>query len=292
VILATDPDCDRMGTAAPLSKDRKGPWATFTGNQLGALLADYVCEQKKKASGLTKEHYLVTTLVTTQMIRRIGQSYGVTTYDNLHVGFKWIAQQIDVAGPEKFLFGTEESHGFLVGTHVRDKDAAVACMLMAELAAQVKASGKTLHEKLDSLYWQHGYHGEQLLNVTMTGSAGMARMQTLMQNFRTAPPIMLGGLAVTHVRDYKQLVDTHLANAKPLSTAKLDAPAGDMVILDLAESGNYIAVRPSGTEPKVKFYMFTFVPAEQLANLEQTKQAMKERLAKFEGDLKAYAERA
>lgn len=292
VILATDPDCDRMGCAAPLSKDRKGPWGTFTGNQLGALLADYICEHKKKAGGLTKEHYMVTTLVTTQMIRRIGQSYGVTTYDNLHVGFKWIAQQIDAAGPEKFLFGTEESHGFLVGTHVRDKDAAVACMLMAELAAQVKASGKTLHEKLDSLYWQHGYHGEQLLNVTMTGSAGMARMQTLMQNFRTSPPIMLGGLAVTHVRDYKQLTDTHLANAKPLSTAKLDAPPGDMVILDLAESGNYIAVRPSGTEPKVKFYMFTYVPAEQLANLEQTKQAMKERLAKFEGDLKAYAERA
>lgn len=292
VILATDPDCDRMGCAAPLAKDRKGPWATFTGNQLGALLADYVCEQKKKAGGLTKEHYLVTTLVTTKMIRRIGDSYGVTTFDNLHVGFKWIAQQIDAAGPEKFLYGTEESHGFLVGTHVRDKDAAVACMLMAELAAQVKSAGKTLHERLDSLYWQHGYHGEQLLNVTMTGSAGMARMQTLMQNFRTAPPIMLGGLAVTHVRDYKQLTDTHLANAKPLATTKLDAPPGDMVILDLAESGNYIAVRPSGTEPKVKFYMFTYVPAEQLANLEQTKQAMKERLAKLEGDLKVYAERA
>ena len=293
VILATDPDCDRMGCAAPLSvrrgspavrhgspdpaetPDRRSPWATFTGNQLGALLADYVCEQRKKAGSLTKEHYLVTTLVTTQMIRRIGDSYGVKTFDNLHVGFKWIAQQIDAAGPEKFLFGTEESHGFLVGTHVRDKDAAVACMLMAELAAQVKASGKTLHEKLDSLYWQHGYHGEQLLNVTMTGSAGMARMQTLMQNFRTSPPTSLGGLAVKQVRDYANLT-----------------PKGDMVILDLAESDNYIAVRPSGTEPKVKFYMFTYVPAEQLANLGQTKQAMKERLAKFEGDLKAYAERA
>jgi phosphomannomutase len=292
IILATDPDCDRMGCAAPLASDRTGPWGTFNGNQLGALLADYVCEQKKKTSGLSKEHFLVTTLVTTKMVRRIGDSYGVKTFDNLHVGFKWIAQQVDTAGPEKFLFGTEESHGFLVGTHVRDKDAAVACMLMAELAAQVKATGKTLHEKLDSLYWQHGYHGEQLLNVTMTGSAGMARMTALMQNFRTAPPIMLGGLAVTQVRDYQRLVVTHLPSAKPQSTAKLDAPQGDMVILDLAETGNYIAVRPSGTEPKVKFYMFTYVPAEQLANLEQTKQAMQERMAKLEGDLKAYAERA
>src|SRR5678809_91802 len=103
---------------------------------------------------------------------------------------------------------------------------------------------------------------------------------------------MLGGLAVTHVRDYKQLTDTHLANAKPLSTAKLDAPPGDMVILDLAESGNYIAVRPSGTEPKVKFYMFTYVPAEQLANLNATKEDMKQRLTRFETELKAYADRA
>jgi phosphomannomutase len=303
LILATDPDCDRMGCAAPLSvrrgsegpaetPDRRSPWATFTGNQLGALLADYVCEQKKKAGGLTKEHYLVTTLVTTQMIRRIGDSYGVTTFDNLHVGFKWIAQQMDAAGPDKFLFGTEESHGFLVGTHVRDKDAAVACMLMAELAAQVKAKGKTLHEKLDSLYWQHGYHGEQLLNVTMTGSAGMARMQTLMQNFRTAPPTSLAGISVSAVRDYANLTITRLISGKPEPPARLDAPKGDMVILDLAESGNYIAVRPSGTEPKVKFYMFTYVPAEQLANLEQTKQSMNERLAKFEADLKAYSERA
>jgi phosphoglucomutase/phosphomannomutase len=120
----------------------------------------------------------------------------------------------------------------------------------------------------------------------------MTRMLALMQNFRTAPPIMLGGMSVTHVRDYKQLTITHLANASPKSVAKFDAPPTDMVILDLSESGNYIAVRPSGTEPKVKFYMFTYVPAEQLANLEQTKAAMKQRMATLEGDLKAYAERA
>jgi phosphoglucomutase/phosphomannomutase len=281
-----------MGCAAPLSKDRKGSWATFTGNQLGALLADYACEQKKKAGGLTKEHYLVTTLVTTKMIRRIGESYGVTTFDNLHVGFKWIAQQMDAAGPDKFLFGAEESHGFLVGTHVRDKDAAVACMLMAELAAQVKATGKSLHEKLDALYWQHGYHGEQLLNVTMSGSAGMARMQALMQNFRTSPPSMLGGISVGQVRDYLNRTTTRYGGGKALAPSKLDAPKGDMVILDLVEAGNYVAVRPSGTEPKVKFYMFTYVPAEQLASLDQTKQEMTERLAKFEEDLKEYAEKA
>jgi phosphoglucomutase/phosphomannomutase len=165
-------------------------------------------------------------------------------------------------------------------------------MLMAELAAQVKATGKTLHERLDSLYWQHGYHGEQLLNVTMTGSAGMARMKTLMQNFRTAPPASLGGVSVDAVRDYAALTTSKLSGGKPQSPTRLDAPKGDMVILDLAESGNYIAVRPSGTEPKVKFYMFTYVPAEQLANLNATKEDMKQRLTRFETELKAYADRA
>jgi len=290
LILATDPDCDRMGCAAPVKRDlkgesNKGPWATFTGNQLGVLLADYVCESRKKKGGLTKDNFLVSTLVTTQMIRRIGDSYGVTTYNNLHVGFKWIAQQIDASGPDQFLFGTEESHGFLIGQYVRDKDGAAACMLMAELAAVCKEQKKTVHEKLDSLYWQHGYHGERVLNVTMPGSAGMAAMLSLMSNFRTAPPTSLGGLKVTAVRDYKNLTTTK-PGGQP---TKLDAPPADMVILDLAEEGNYVAVRPSGTEPKVKFYMFTYTPAEQLADLDRTKQEMADRMKAFEVDLKAFA---
>lgn len=288
LILATDPDCDRMGCAAPLTKDQTGPWGTFNGNQIGALLADYVCEQRGKHGGLTKQHFLVTTLVTTRMIRRIGQSYGVQVKDNLHVGFKWIGEQIDVGGPDYFLFGCEESHGYLVGKYARDKDGAAACMLMAELAAQVKASGKTLQEKLDSLYWQHGYHGERLLNVTMTGSAGMERMMTLMKNFRTSPPEVLAGMKVTNVMDYAAA--TQMAPGK--AAIPLDAPKGDMVIIELAEEGNYIAVRPSGTEPKVKFYMFTYVPAEQLHNLDLAKEEMNGRLTKLEADLKAYSEKA
>ncbi len=286
IVLATDPDCDRMGCAAPVTNDKQGVWKTFNGNQLGALLCDYVLEQKKKGGGLTKENYIVTTLVTTQMLRRIADSYGVMTYDNLHVGFKWICSQMDVAGPDKFLFGTEESHGFLSGTHVRDKDGAIACMLMSELAATVKASGKSLHEKLDSLYWQHGYHGDRVLNLMMTGSAGMARMQALMTLLRNSPPESVGGMAVDKVRDYLHLT------VKPVGkpAVKLEAPVSDMIILDLKEEGNYIAVRPSGTEPKVKFYMFTYTPAEQLHNLETTKAEMEERMSAFEQDLRKIAE--
>jgi phosphomannomutase len=282
LILATDPDCDRMGCAAPVSKFKKNLWGTFTGNQLSALLTDYVCESRKKSGVLTADHFLVTTLVTTPMIRRIGTSYGIKTYDNLHVGFKWIAKQIDDGGADKFLFGTEESHGFLIGQYVRDKDGAAACMLMAELAAQVKAEKKTLFDRLESLWWQHGYHAERQVNVFMEGSAGMTRMKNLMQSFRTSPPKSLAGIAVKQIRDYQNLTTTPLGG----SPQPLDAPRGDMVILDLAEKGHSIAIRPSGTEPKVKFYLFTYVPPEQLHLIDAAQEEMHTRLTSIESDLR------
>jgi phosphoglucomutase/phosphomannomutase len=274
LILATDPDCDRMGCAVPKTKNRAGEWGTFTGNQLCALLTDFVCEQRKKAGTLTKDHFLVTTLVTTPMIRRIGESYGIQTRDNVHVGFKWIAQEIDAGGPDKFVFGTEESFGFLIGQYVRDKDGAAACMLMAELAATCKAAGKTVFDRLESLYWQHGYHGERQFNLFMEGSAGMARMKALMQNLRSALPKSLGGIALKGLRDYLNLPG---------------APKGDMVILDLAEPGHYVAIRPSGTEPKIKFYLFTHVPAEQLHLLDEVQAEIDQRLAAIEADLRSLA---
>jgi phosphoglucomutase/phosphomannomutase len=286
VILATDPDCDRMGCAAPVTSDKNGPWKTFSGNQLGVLLTDFVLEQRRRAGTLSPEHYVVKTLVTTEMIRRIADSYGVRTYGNLHVGFKWIGGQIDESGPDRFVLGLEESHGYLVGSYARDKDGAVACMLMAEMAAQVKSRWQTIHQKLDALYWQHGYHAENTVNLAMLGSEGMARMQAMMTQLRQQPPATLGGLPVIAVRDYGNLTVRDAAG----NVTPLDAPRGDLVILDLLEPGNYVAVRPSGTEPKVKFYEFTYVPAEQLADLESAKQDMADRLARFESDLRAFAD--
>jgi phosphoglucomutase/phosphomannomutase len=286
LILATDPDCDRMGAAAPVTTDPQGEWRTFTGNQLGALLIDYVLERRQRAGGVSPDHYIATTLVTTQLGRRIADSYGVKTYDNLHVGFKWIAGQIDEAGPDKFVFGTEESHGYMSGTYLRDKDGGVACMLLAELAACVKAEGKSLHEKLEALWWQHGYHAERTVNVFMEGSEGMSRMQALMAKFREQPPRQLGGVDVTRVRDYASLTATKSDGSRE----SLEAASANMVILDLAADGNYVAVRPSGTEPKVKFYMFTFVPAEQLANLDMTAGQMNDRLDAIAADVQAFAD--
>jgi phosphoglucomutase/phosphomannomutase len=285
IALATDPDCDRMGCAAPVTSDPKGPWQTFTGNQLGALLTDYVLEQRSQGRSLGKDYYVVKTLVTTELIRRIADSYGVTTHGNIHVGFKWIAGLMDEKGPEKFLFGTEESHGYMVGQYVRDKDGAVACMLMAELAALAKSQGKSLHQKLESLYWQHGYHDERTLNLFMEGSQGMSRMKALMTRLRQSPPQALGGLEVKQVRDYQALTVTANGKASPL-----DAPRGDMVVLDLGLEGNYVAVRPSGTEPKVKFYMFTYVAPELLANLDNARRDMGQRLDRIAADLKAIAD--
>jgi phosphoglucomutase/phosphomannomutase len=285
LILASDPDCDRLGAAAPLSAKPASAWKPFTGNQLAALLAEYILSARKKAGTLSPQHYVVKTLVTTEMVRRIADHFGVQTHGNLQVGFKWIGQEIDAAGPERFVFGCEESHGYLVGTHVRDKDAAVAAMLLAELAATCKAEGKTLHEKLDALYWQYGYHAEIQFSLTMPGAAGMHDMQKLMARLRSNPPLHLAGLKVSRVRDYLSLTQ-HAPGETPQPLA---GPHGDMVMLDLSSSGNYVAVRPSGTEPKVKFYMFTFEPAEQIANLDDTKAECAKRLENMQRDLSAFA---
>jgi phosphomannomutase len=141
-----------------------------------------------------------------------------------------------------------------------------------------------LFDRLESIYWQHGYHAERQVNISMTGSAGMARMQTLMKSFRTSPPPSLAGLLVKQVRDYLHLTTTPFGGLpQPLA-----APRGDMVILDLAEDGQYVAVRPSGTEPKVKFYLFTFVAPEQLHYLDEAREQMHERLNGMEADLRQY----
>jgi phosphomannomutase len=279
LVLSTDPDADRLGCAAP--KKLGGPdWQTFTGNQIGSLLAEHVLESRKTAGKLSPNHYLVKTLVTTEMIRRIGDSYGVKTFGDLQVGFKWIGGLMDVVGPELFLLGCEESHGFLTGDYARDKDAAVAALMLAEFTAKAKAAGQSLHEKLDALFWQYGCHAEKTVSKTMPGSEGMNRMRKLMAGFRESPPTTICGIPIRQTRDYlKQVV---IAAG---GQCALDGPRGDMVIFDLAAEGNYVAVRPSGTEPKVKFYLFAYEPPEQLANLDDTKRQLAERLATFQAEL-------
>ncbi len=285
LILATDPDCDRMGVAAPVTTDTNGDWATLNGNQIGAVLADFVLRKMKEAGSLSNKTYVIKTLVTTDLTRLIAESYGARCEGNIHVGFKWIAGLMDKVGPESFAFRTEESHGYLVGTYARDKDGAVACLLMSQLVADLKSRQISLHQYLDQLFLQHGVHQEDLLNVQMEGSEGMAKMKLLMLAFRQNPPTTVGGLKVSAIRDYKALTRNVIGG----TVESLDAPSTDMVVLDLSEPGNYIAVRPSGTEPKVKFYFFSRLSPEESKDLATAKSRLKERLATYRSDIQAYA---
>jgi phosphoglucomutase/phosphomannomutase len=284
LILATDPDCDRLGCAAQMTPGSES-WGTLTGNQIGSLLTDSLLAARKAAGSLHAKLYVVKTLVTTELMRRIADDYGVQTAGNLLVGFKYIGGEMDLRGAKDFVFGAEESYGFLAGDHVRDKDAAVASLLLAELAARLKAHGKTLHEQLDDLLLRYGCHSESQINVQMPGEQGMDAMKKLMANFRSQPPQTLGGLKLARVRDY--LNDT--VAAPDSKAAPLGGPKGDMVILDLEAEGNYVAVRPSGTEPKVKYYMFAYDPPAASTNLPAIKAAQTARIQAMGADLRKFS---
>ncbi len=254
LVLASDPDADRIGVGLPITGDPKGDWTTLDGNQIGALLAAFVMKQTKAAGRLRPDHYLVTTLVSTEMVRDLAEREGVGIQDDLLVGFKWIAKRVDDMGPLGFLFGFEESHGYLKGTHVRDKDAAVASLLFAELAATVKDRKQTVLEYLDDLYIDVGHYGERQVNKILEGREGVAQIQKLMAAFRASPPKSAGGLALTEVRDYK----THELRAISGggATRPMPEPSGDILIFQTEAPGTRFAVRPSGTEPKIKLYLF------------------------------------
>jgi len=276
LVLASDPDADRIGVAVPVTGDPKGDWVTLDGNQIGALLAAFVMKQTKAMGRLRPDHYLVTTMVTSQMARAIAQLEGVRVEDDLLVGFKWIGQRIDETGPAGFLFGFEESHGYLKGTHVRDKDAAVAALLFAELAATVKERKQTVLEYLDGLYREVGHYAERLINKTLEGREGATQIKTLMAAFRENPPKELGKAVLGEVYDYKtHEIRSLQGSEKPRA---LPQPSGDLLIFHAEEPGTRVAVRPSGTEPKIKFYLFARTDTSGTEPLDRIKERTAQRL--------------
>lgn len=283
LVLVTDPDADRLGCAARESAAADARWRILTGNQIGALLADFLLEQRRARGELTPEHYVVKTLVTTELIRRVADHHGATTVGDLLVGFKYIGGEMDRRGPEKFVFGAEESYGFLAGDHARDKDAAVASMLLCELAARLKAEGRTLSQRLDELFARHGCHAESQWSLHVPGAQGMGRTRALLTGLRAGPPERLGGLRVARVRDYGNGTTIVVGRG----TQPLEGPRGDLIFLDLEPEGNSVAVRPSGTEPKVKFYLFAYDPPDPGRSLESIRLNQKDRLAAIERDLRA-----
>lgn len=277
LILASDPDADRIGCAAVVKAE--DAWSTLSGNQIGALLGELLLRRLQASGQLTPEHYVIKTLVTSDMICRIADHFGIRAFGDVLTGFKWIGSKIDEVGPEKFVFGFEEAHGYLAGTYARDKDGAVAAMLLAELAAECKSVCLTLHEHLDQLFLKYGCHLERTISHTMPGADGLARMKTVMEQLRTNPPRELGGLPVRECRDYLR---------QPMG----GVPKSDLLIFELDPNGNRAAVRPSGTEPKLKFYLFVYEPPGQSTDLPAVKLRLSKRLSALEADLLSAASQA
>jgi phosphomannomutase len=291
LVIASDPDADRIGVAVPATGDPAGDWTTLDGNQIGALLAAFVMKETEAQGKLRNDHYIVTTLVSGQMVKALARREGVRMVDDLLVGFKWIGKAIDENGPAGFLFAFEESHGYLKGDHVRDKDAAVAALLMAELAATVKDRKQTVLEYLDDLYIDVGHHGEGLLNKYFEGRAGQEKIAALMRAFRELPPTRIGGLDVVEARDYLE----HVIRRSDGSTELLPEPSGDLIIFELSAPGCRFAVRPSGTEPKMKIYLFARTDTEGItdrARLGEVKARTRARLDAIAADLERYIQDA
>ncbi len=284
IILASDPDADRMGVCA---KNAAGEFVHLTGNQVGALLADYVLRKRQENGTLTPGHYVVETIVTTPLIGAIARKANVRIINNLLVGFKYIAETMDEEGPDEFVFGTEESLGYLAGVYCRDKDAAIAALWACELAAELKTEGKTLLNRLDELYIEHGYHLEGQVSKTCKGSQGNEQIKQLMKAFRATPPQKLGNLTFTLVRDYQNLEIRALPENTPSET--FSKPKGNVLMFEAKGEGSsltvQLGVRPSGTEPKIKFYYFAQAEVADPSQLAKTRDEALSTIEEFKASL-------
>jgi len=250
IIFATDPDADRIGV---IVTDSNGEFITLNGNQIGVLLTEFILRNKKLNGTLTPKGAIIKTIVTTSMVYPIVEDYNVNVYDVL-TGFKYIGEMIkdfeENDNYNEFLLGFEESYGYLSGTYCRDKDAVVAAMLITEMAADYKAKGMTLYDGLISLYEKYGYFLESLKTVTLTGIDGAEKIKAIMEMFRSNPPKEFAGMKVNRMWDVKEGIIRNFAGGEDV---ELSLPRSDVFRYDL-ENDAWFAVRPSGTEPKIKFY--------------------------------------
>ena len=250
LVLATDPDADRLGVRV---KDKDGIYHTLTGNMSGCLLEEYELSQRKAAAGkLPEDGAVVSTIVTTNMAGAIARAYGLRFIEVL-TGFKYIGQQIlgfEESGKGTYLFGFEESYGCLIGTHARDKDAIVATMALCEAAAYYKTQGKTLWDAMIDMYEKYGYYKDDIQSITLKGIEGLEKIQSILETLRKNPPAKIGGYQVTSARDYKLDTVRNMATGEITETG---LPKSNVLYYDLTDDA-WLCVRPSGTEPKVKFY--------------------------------------
>ena len=250
LVLATDPDADRLGVRVKDSST--GEYHTLTGNMSGCLLADYEIGQRKELMGLPEDGAMISTIVSTNMAGAIARYYGVKFIEVL-TGFKYIGQQIlnfETSGRGTYLFGFEESYGCLIGTHARDKDAIVATMALCEAAAYYKTKNMTLWDAMLELYEKYGYYKDEIQSITLKGIEGLAKIQEIMNTLRKDPPKQIGSYRVTAARDYKEDKTVNFVTGE---TGTTGLPSSNVLYYDL-EDDAWLCVRPSGTEPKIKFY--------------------------------------
>lgn len=247
ILCGTDPDSDRIGIGI---KNDKGNWVLMNGNQTAVLAFNYLIESRKEKGIAQPDDMVIKTIVTTNMIDVIAQQNGVKCY-NVLTGFKWIAELIkEKEGKENYIIGGEESYGLMIGSQIRDKDAVSAVCILCEMAAYEKNKGRSLYEKLLDLYLQYGYYQEDLISITKKGMNGQQEIEEMMENFRNHPPKELSGSKVIELLDYQKQVKTNLQSG---NTEHISLPKSN-VLQFITEDGTKVSARPSGTEPKIKFY--------------------------------------
>jgi phosphoglucomutase len=283
LVIATDPDADRVGMAV---KDPKGEWQLLNGNQAASLIIYYLLKAWKKAKKLSGNEFVAKTIVTTDLIDEMAAKAGVNCYNTL-TGFKYIAQVIrELEGKQTFIGGGEESYGYLIGDKVRDKDAIASCAMIAELTAFSKNEGLTLFDFLAEMYLKNGFYYEGLISLTKKGKTGAEEIQQMMLDFRAKPPKSLAGSKIIRIDDYKSLI------TKDLKTGEEKAiPAGEMgiessnVLQFFTADGTKFTCRPSGTEPKIKFYVGVRAKLKKKDEFDATLEALKEKVKSIQVEL-------
>lgn len=271
LVMATDPDADRVGIAV---KNHKGELILLNGNQTGAILFYYMLTRWKELGKITGNEYTVKTIVTSELLKAITSSFEIPCYDVL-TGFKYIADIIHKhEGTLQYIVGGEESYGYLPGDYVRDKDAVASCCMIAEAAAWAKEQGKTLYDILIDIYLQYGFYKEQLLSLTRKGKAGSEEIAAMMQDYRENTPTEINGSAVVEVRDYKSGISKNFTTG---AESALGLPKSDVIQFFLAD-GSTITVRPSGTEPKIKFYFGVVAELNDVSEFAKTDEILTGRI--------------
>ena len=278
IVMATDPDADRVGVAV---KRNDGQWMLLNGNQTASILIYYLLMQRKRLGLQKPNDYIVKTIVTSELLADITRKNGVKSYDVL-TGFKYIGNKIlELEGREQFIGGGEESYGYLIGDFVRDKDAVSACTMIAEIAAWAKDQGKTFFDILCDLYVEYGFYKEDLLSITKKGKSGSEEIKQMMCDFRNNTPTTIAGSDVVCVKDYSTLLSTDKATGK---AEPIDLPKSDVLQFFTAD-GSKVTVRPSGTEPKIKFYFGVKAPLASAADYDKTNQTLAQKIEAIKASL-------